>query len=87
MAERKELNYDLVILGGGPAGLSAAIYAARGTLKTAIVDISMIGGQPTSYLEIENYPGFPECGGFELMKSLKSTRINSVQISFLWKKW
>jgi len=71
MAERKELNYDLVILGGGPAGLSAAIYAARGTLKTAIVDISMIGGQPTSYLEIENYPGFPECGGFELMEKFE----------------
>lgn len=71
MTERKELNFDMVILGGGPAGLSAAIYATRGTLKTAIVDISMIGGQPTNYLEIENYPGFPMTGGFELMEKFE----------------
>lgn len=52
------LNFDVVILGGGPAGFSAALYAARGAASTAIVDISMLGGQPSNYLELENYPGF-----------------------------
>lgn len=71
MSEKQILNYDMVILGGGPAGLAAAIYATRGTLKTAIVDISMIGGQPTNYLEIENYPGIAMSGGFELMEKFE----------------
>lgn len=71
MSEKNTQNYDMVILGGGPAGLAAAIYAARGTLKTAVVDISMIGGQPTNYLEIENYPGFSMSGGFELMEKFE----------------
>ena len=72
MKERKELNYDLVILGGGPAGLSSAIYAARGLLKTAIVDISIIGGQVNNTLEIENYPGFPSINGMDLIEKLES---------------
>jgi len=65
---KQEFNFDLTILGGGPAGLSAGIYAARGELQTAVVDISMMGGQPTSYLEIENYPSYPNSGGYELME-------------------
>lgn len=71
MKEIKELNYDLVILGGGPAGLSAAIYAARGLLKTAIVDISIMGGQVNNTLEIENYPGFPSINGMDLIDKLE----------------
>src|SRR5574344_722689 len=61
-------EYDVVILGGGPAGLSAGIYAARGAVKTAIIDITMMGGQPSNYLELENYPGFPIIGGYDLME-------------------
>lgn len=68
----QNLEYDLVILGGGPAGLSAAIYGARGNAKTAIIDINMIGGQPTNYLEVENYPGFTLMGGFELMEQFEA---------------
>lgn len=67
----QNLEYDLVIIGGGPAGLSAAIYGARGNAKTAIVDINMLGGQPTNYLEVENYPGFKIMGGFELMEQFE----------------
>ena len=51
-------EFDTVILGGGPAGLSAGIYASRGAISTAIIDINMFGGQPSNYLELENYPGF-----------------------------
>ena len=68
---KKELIFDTIILGSGPAGFSAAIYAARGNLKTAIVDINMFGGQPSNYLEIENYPGFSLIGGFELMEKFE----------------
>lgn len=64
-------DFDTIILGGGPAGLSAAIYASRGAVSTAIIDVSMMGGQPSNYLELENYPGFPIVGGFDLMEKFE----------------
>lgn len=67
----KTYEFDTVILGGGPAGLSAAIYAARGAASTAIIDTSMLGGQPTNYLELENYPGFGIIDGFDLMEKFE----------------
>ena len=63
--------FDIIILGGGPAGLSSAIYAARGAVSTAIVDINMLGGQPSNYLELENYPGFQLVGGYDLMEKFE----------------
>ena len=71
MTNKQELFFDVIILGSGPAGFSAAIYAARGNVKTAILDISMFGGQPSNYLELENYPGFSLIGGFELMEKFE----------------
>lgn len=71
MEEKKIYDYDVLILGGGPAGLSAGLYAARGAAKTAIVDISMFGGQPSNYLELENYPGFGHIGGYDLMEKFE----------------
>lgn len=65
------LEFDTVILGGGPAGLSAGIYAARATGNIAIVDVSMFGGQPSNYLELENYPAFPIIGGYDLMEKME----------------
>lgn len=65
------LSFDTVILGGGPAGFSAGLYAARGELSTAIVDVNMLGGQPSNYLELENYPGFVCIGGYELMEKFE----------------
>ena len=64
-------EFDIIILGGGPAGLSAGIYAARSSASTAILDISMLGGQPSNYLELENYPGFPIIGGYDLMEKFE----------------
>lgn len=52
--------YDLIIVGGGPAGLAAAIYTAREGIDTLVIERSAIGGQAATTLEIENYPGFPE---------------------------
>ncbi|HBG50003.1 MAG TPA: thioredoxin-disulfide reductase [Cyanobacteria bacterium UBA9971] len=68
---QKELNYDLLILGGGPAGLTAALYGGRGLLKTAIVDTGVTGGQLTNILEIENYPGFPIISGYDLVEKIE----------------
>lgn len=63
--------FDTIILGGGPAGLAAGIYASRGAVSTAIIDTNMLGGQPSNYLELENYPGFSAIGGYDLMEKFE----------------
>ena len=69
--------YDVIIIGAGPAGLTAGIYAARGGLKTAIVELAMPGGQAASTENIENYPGFPGgINGYELMNSFHQQALN-----------
>ncbi len=65
--EAKRRSYDLVIAGGGPAALSAAIYAAREGIDSLIVERSGLGGQAGVTERIDNYPGFPEgVGGGDL---------------------
>ena len=64
--------YDVVIVGAGPAGLTAAIYASRGRLKTAVLERNMAGGQIALTDLVENYPGFPEgISGFDLSQKMK----------------
>lgn len=58
--------YDVVIIGGGPAGLTAGIYAKRAMLNTVLIEKQGIGGQIIITDMIENYPGFPEISGAEL---------------------
>lgn len=58
--------YDLVIVGGGPAGLSAGIYAMRAAMNAVLVEKGMPGGQIALTKDVENYPGIEEVGGFEL---------------------
>ena len=69
--EQRDL-YDLVIIGGGPGGLSAAIYAMRAAMKTVLVEKGITGGQVTMSDEVENYPGFTHISGAEL--SMKFTQ-------------
>ncbi len=59
--------YDVIIIGGGPAGLSAGLYAARARLSTLLIEKGIFGGQIANAELVENYPGFPEgSSGFEL---------------------
>jgi thioredoxin reductase (NADPH) len=62
----EERIFDLVIVGGGPGGLTAGIYAMRAALKTVLVEKGVAGGQVTMSDEVENYPGFEHIGGAEL---------------------
>src|SRR4030066_1322450 len=66
-----EIKTDLVIIGAGPAGLGAAIYAARSALDFRIADKFMAGGQIINTEFIDNYPGFREnISGFDLMQNI-----------------
>ncbi len=59
--------YDVIIIGSGPAGLAAAIYAQRAKLSTLVLEKEyMSGGQVVNTYEVDNYPGLPGIGGFEL---------------------
>jgi len=74
-------KYDVAIIGAGPAGLSAAIYAARGGLKTIVFEKGLIGGQIVVTADVENYPGFEETlSGFEIMEKmrLQTLKFNAV---------
>lgn len=64
--------YDVIIVGGGPSGLTAGLYASRARLKTVLIESPLISSQAVVTSEIENYPGFPEgINGFELVDKFK----------------
>lgn len=75
--------YDLIILGAGPAGLTAGIYAARGGLNAVIVESKAVGGQAALTAEIENYPGFSSVSGYELV-SLMQAQCEALGVSFVF---
>ncbi len=67
MARQK---YEIVIIGGGPAGLAAGLYAARARRKTVLLEKGVIGGQIALTELVENYPGVPSINGFDLAQTM-----------------
>jgi thioredoxin reductase (NADPH) len=66
------LEYDLLIAGGGPAGLTAGLYAARARLRTLLIENMAPGGQTASTFMVENYPGFPDgISGLDLAQAME----------------
>ncbi|MCI5222258.1 MAG: thioredoxin-disulfide reductase [Candidatus Electrothrix sp. AR4] len=67
----KETDYQLIIVGGGPAGLTAGMYAARGRIKTLLIEKGAVGGQVLLTDWVDNYPAFTDgMSGFELMDKM-----------------
>lgn len=67
----KITNFDVIVIGSGPAGLTAGIYSTRAGLKTILLEKSTIGGQVSKTSLIENYPGFPEgIDGVKLIENM-----------------
>ena len=73
MTDKKppEGKYDVIIIGGGPGGLTAGLYTARASFKTLLVESGMVMSQITVTHLVENYPGVPDIGGYELVEKFK----------------
>ncbi len=74
------VDTDLLIVGGGPAGLTAGIYAVRSGLKAAVVERGALGGQVATTPVVENYPGLTQVGGKSLVDIMVSHALQYVQI-------
>lgn len=75
--EKENKDIDILIIGAGPAGLTAAIYTSRLKLKTLILEDEIIGGQIRDAYTIENYPGFINISGVDLTKEMEEQAIAS----------
>ena len=64
--------YDCIVIGGGPAGYSAALYAVRASLQTLVLEQGMAGGQIATTDVVDNYPGIPEVTGAELGSKMQA---------------
>ena len=64
------VDYDVAIIGAGPAGMTAAVYASRANLKTVMLERGMPGGQMANTEEVENFPGFDYISGPELSNKM-----------------
>lgn len=74
---------DILVIGGGPAGLTAASYAARAGYDTLLIDAAAPGGQLMYIAEVENFPGFSSIGGMELAEKLEAQAVSfGVEIEY-----
>lgn len=75
--------YDVIIIGSGPAGLSAAIYAKRAALSTLVIEKNPLsGGQILNTYEVDNYPGLPKISGMELGQKMRA-HAEEQQVAFV----
>jgi thioredoxin reductase (NADPH) len=81
-SEAEEVECDLVIIGAGPAGLSAGIYAARSGMNAVIVERGILGGQVATTPVVENYPGLTQIGGKKLVEIMASHALQYVNQIF-----
>lgn len=79
-SDEAEVTCQLVIIGGGPAGLTAGIYAARSGLKSVVIEKGVLGGQVALTPIVENYPGMKEVGGKTLVDIMVTHALEYVQI-------
>ncbi|MBU2539414.1 MAG: FAD-dependent oxidoreductase [Proteobacteria bacterium] len=79
-SDAEEISCDLVIVGGGPAGLTAGIYAARSGLQAVVVEKGVLGGQVATTPMVENYPGFTQVGGKTLVDIMVTHALEYVKI-------
>ncbi|MFZ5586433.1 MAG: FAD-dependent oxidoreductase [Thermodesulfobacteriota bacterium] len=79
-SDAEQVDCDLVIVGGGPAGLTAAIYAARSGLKAVVIEKGALGGQVATTPVVENYPGLTQVGGKALVDLMVSHALQYCQI-------
>jgi thioredoxin reductase (NADPH) len=79
-SDAQVVECDLVIVGGGPAGLTAGIYSVRSGLQTAVIEREALGGQVATTPIVENYPGFTQVGGKTLVDIMVSHALQYVQI-------
>lgn len=73
-------NYDIIIIGAGPGGLTAGIYAGRQGTKNLIIDRDLAGGIGREVPEMENYPGFDNISGLELIEKMKAQAVKNCEL-------
>ena len=75
------MEYDLIIVGCGPAGMAAAVYGVRAGLRTLVLDKTAIGGQLLNAWVVDNYPGLPGLSGFDLAER----QLWSAEVMWRWR--
>ncbi|WP_342276126.1 thioredoxin-disulfide reductase [Spiroplasma endosymbiont of Nebria brevicollis] len=81
--DKVKYDYDLIVIGGGPAGMTAAIYAQRANLKTAIIEKYIVGGKMIKTSEIENYPGYDYILGPDLSEKMQQ-QVEKLKVEFIY---
>ena len=74
------MEYDIIIIGAGPGGLTAGIYAGRQGTKNLILDRDLAGGIGREVPEMENYPGFESISGLKLIETMKEQAIKNCEL-------
>lgn len=80
---KQHYDYDLIVVGAGPAGMTAAIYAQRANLKTVIIEKALPGGKMTRTSEVENYPGFDFIDGQALATKMQE-QVEKLNVEFIY---